>query len=154
MYWKLPPLEGDVGAVDPRHVVLEDEPSLEEELAQRAPISREVWQVVHLDVVDHKMLSAVTKIAVSTEKMSGIGPTDFLSNYDIPGENLPVLNKGIVSNLHFFRNFRFSHGWKGSFPELKLHSVNTEGHLEFTPSGVLSSHKSIEDYLNETFIQT
>ena len=134
MYWELPPLEGDVGAVDPRDVILEDEPSLEEKLAQRAPIAREVWQVVHLDMVDHKMLSCVTKIAVSTEKVSGIIPADFLSNDDIPGENLPVLYKGIVSNLHFFRNFRFDHGWKGSFPKLKLNSVNIEGHLGFTPS--------------------
>ena len=65
-------------------MILEDEPGLEEKLAQRTPISWEVWQMVHLYVVNHKMLSCVTKIAVSTVKMSVVGLRDFLSYDEIP----------------------------------------------------------------------
>ena len=53
-------------------MILEYKPGLEHQLTYRAPVAREVGQVLHLNVVDHKVLGSVAELTVKTEEITRV----------------------------------------------------------------------------------
>ena len=87
-------------------VILEYKPGLEHQLAYGALVAREVGQVVHLNVVDHKVLGSVAEFTVKTEEITRLSLGNLGADDDVPGQNSSVLNEGIVGDFHLFRSCR------------------------------------------------